>query len=497
MADFEGLVPDDRAVERAFDLSVAEVAAGRCLALQFDTLPAGVNLVLARVLSRSGLYGLEPVERFRTGADGALISLEPVMGERLPGVTGAGEYVLLRLPAAQGLVHGTVRDGPGQPAAGWPVRLNGQPWLTFSAPDGGFRLIAPAGTATLSVTELATGNTGGAEVVLADAGSTAVGDVGVVPSGPRVVSVTPADGATGVARVASVVVEFSKPIHPAALAADGIRLLDANGQPVAASVTLNLRNSAATLLPTARLAASTLHRIVLSANIVDAGGLRLEGPTEFTFKTESDALNRDPKAQLISYEPVDGVSGVVGTPGLAEPEAEVIIVNETTGRSATTLSKTDGSFTNSIEAQVDDFITAVLVNRNGTRGTVSLSRQIYPDGSVGLFGSGGTVEAETPEGPLQLVIEPGAIGGKSKFKLDYLTLPEVQAVASNTPPEFGARIVGGFKVAMEGQRLKYGPHVSFPIKESDLCLSPGDSPGNHVYSMCEPVAVDDVMASQG
>ncbi len=348
------------------------------------------------------------------------------------------------------------------------------------------------GTATVVLTDPLSGNSGQSDVVITNAQTSVTANVAASAAGPSVASVSPADGATAVPLVASIVVQFTKPLSPGTLGTNGIQLLGTNGQPVGASLTLNLKNTIATLLPTSQLAANTLLTVLVSTNIADAAGLPLAGRRTFTFTTETDLVTRDPTAQLISYEPVNGIAGVVGTPGLADPQSPVIIVNETSGRTATAVSDVDGSFTNSIQAEVDDMLSATLVNKNGTRNSVTLSRQIFQDGSVGLFNSGGTIEAQTPEGSLQLAIEPGAISGKSKLKLDFLTLAQVQTVASNTPPEGGASVIGGFKVSMDGPTLKVGAHVSFPIKESDLNLAPGDSASNHVFAMCEPVVVDGV-----
>ncbi|HYG33639.1 MAG TPA: Ig-like domain-containing protein, partial [Clostridia bacterium] len=456
------------------------------------SLPANGLYVLAQVISRSGLYGLQPLERLKTDANGTLLSLEPAAGARLPGVVGAGQYVIVKVTAPQGLIQGIARNAAGQPAAGLPVRLNGKPWLTFSDTDGAFRLVAPAGEATLVVTDPVSGNTGQSAVAITDPNAVVDATLGLTSSGLRIASVTPTNGAVSVSRVTSVVLQFNKPVNPATLVGGGVQLFGADGQPVPATFSLNLKNTTATLLPTAQLAANTTFTIAASTNITDQAGARLEGLSTFSFTTETDVLARNPNAQLISYEPVNGFSGVLGMPGIAEPNSPVIIVNETSGRTATVLSKADGSFTNSIEAEVDDMISAVLVNKNGSRNTVSLSRQIFRDGSVGLFNAGGTIEAQTPEGPIQLEIEPGAISGKNKFKLESLTLAQIQNASSNTPPEGGSLVFGGFKVAMEGQSLKVGAHVSFPVKESDLNLAPGDSPSNHVFAMCEPLEVDGV-----
>ena len=490
LTNFASFSSNGVVVVKAFDLTVAGIVPGRHLAVSFSSLPTNGLFVLASVVCQNGWYGLQPLERLFSDTNGVLSSLEPSTGDRLPGITGSGQYLLVQVSAPEALISGVAQNSAGVPAGGLPVRIAGQPWLTFSGANGSFQLLSPLGTASVATTDPVSGNSGQSTVAVTNVLNTAAVNVAASTAGPSVALVTPADGATSVPLVSLIVVQFSKPLNPGTVGTNGVVLVDTNGQPVAASLSLNLNNTIATLLPTSQLGASALLTIVVSNNITDAAGLPITGQTTFSFTTASDLLNRNPNAQLISYEPTNGVSQVVGTPGIAEPNAPVILVNETSGRAATVTAGPDGSFTNTIMADVDDVLSAVMVNHNGTRNTVYLSQQIFSDGSVGLFSAGGTIAAQTPSGPLQLTIEPGAISGKSKLKLDYLTLDQVQTVASNTPPEGGASVIGGFHVSMNGPALSVGAHVSFPIKESDLNLAPGDSASNHVFAMCAPVAVN-------
>ena len=82
----------------------------------------------------------------------------------------------------------------------------------------------------------------------------------------RVVSVTPAQGATNVSRIAQIIVEFSEAINPATLL-NNLRLLGTNGQQVLGSVSLNLKNTSATFLPQAQLAPYTIYPIEVGNTI--------------------------------------------------------------------------------------------------------------------------------------------------------------------------------------------------------------------------------------
>ena len=375
------------------------------------------------------------------------------------------------------------------------MRVTGQPWLVFSAANGAYRLIAPTGPVAVAVTDLSTGDTGQTSVMVSDPQTAAVANVSTAATGPSVLAVTPADGAKAVSRVTSIVVQFSKPINPGSLGATGIQLSGTNGQPVAASLTLNLANTIVTLLPTAQLDPSTAYTLRLSTNIADFQGRRLEGANAFTFTTASDNLNRGLGAQVVSYEPTNGVARMEGTQGIADPDSPVILVNETTGRTSTVLSNPDGSFSGSIAGSVDDLLSAVFVNQNGTRNTIPVSRQIFHDGSVGFFKGGGILEAQGDNGPVQLIVEPGTVTSKTKFKLEAVALADVLTAVSNTPPE-GGKVLGGFKYSQSGDALTKTPELAFPVNVADLGLPLGVDPANATYALTVPRTNDGIVTYQ-
>ena len=481
-------------VIRAFDLITGAVSPGRKLVAQFDGLPTNLTFVLAKVLSRGGWYGLEPRERLRTDVQGRLASLEPATQPRLDGITGPGQYLLIQVAAAQGLITGVVRNSAGQPAGGWPVSLSGLPWLTFSDPNGAYRLVAGTGPVQVAVSDLATGDRGQASTSLTNSQVATTADVGVAAVGPVASLLTPTNGATAVARVSRVVVAFSRPIAPGSLLNGGVRLLARDNSTVTATLTLSLDNTTATLLPTDPLAPNTFFTVLLSTNIADTTGRPLVGNSSFTFKTQNNALDRA-GAQLISYEPTNGLAPIFGTPGTADPESPVLLVNETSGGTATILSRPDGSFTNVIAAGVDDFLSAVLVNQNGTRTTIPVSRQVFQDGSVGLFNGGGLLEAQSDGGPVQVLVDPGAIAGKTRFQLSVLPLSELLPLLKGVSPE-GGKVLGGFQIAQEGDDPQNELHVSFPVNPAALGLPAGTLPENQTYALTMPREIDGVLSYQ-
>jgi RHS repeat-associated protein len=482
-------------IAAALDLTVAGVGPGRNLSLQISNLPPSQLYVLARILSDAGLTVVEPIERLQSDTNGVLSTLEPGIGARLPGLAQAGQYLLLAAPGTQGLVRGITRDTNGQPAAGLPVRVTGEPWLTLSRVDGAYQLLAPTGAVQVSVTDLASGNADFEDVVVTDPAQPTLANLTTTPRGPRVISVSPADGAQRVSRVAPVVVTFSEPVNPATLLGGGLQLLGTNGQAVVGSLSLNLRNTTATLLPTDPLAAGTSFNIVLSTNIAGLTRLKLEGPRLFSFATVPPPT-RDPAAQLIifqpgstnvpadilsqipAYAPARDRDGIVvrGTPGVAEPEVPVVIANESSGETATVLSKPDGSFVSFVRGGEEDFVSATFVNQNNTRAYVPVSRQLFDNGFVGLYQRGGILEAESDGGPVQIVLAPDAVKARTQFRIKALSLTELLTVLQGVQPEAGNILGQGLQIEIQGDRVAGDADVAIPVSVDELRLPAGVPP---------------------
>ncbi|HZR16109.1 MAG TPA: Ig-like domain-containing protein, partial [Verrucomicrobiae bacterium] len=483
----------------AFELSVAGLATGHHLIAELDPLPTNGIFVLARVLYQQGLYGLQPVERLTSDAQGRASTAEPAAGAGLTGIIGSGQYLLLQVPAPQALVSGVAKNSAAQPTSGMPIQIPGQPWLALSGTNGAFQLLAPTGQVQVLATDLASGDTGAVPITVSDPQTTAAANPQTSAVGPSVVSINPTNGSTSVSRVTPIVVTFSKPVNPGTLLAAGMQLLASNG-PVTASLTLNLRNDEVTLLPSAQLDPSSFYTVLLSSNISDIAGLRLLGQNSFSFTTESDALNRDSAkltiyapgatniasqtlANLPGFVPGTNTSSIVaeGTPGTADPGQAVILINETTGETATSLSKSDGSFYGVVHGGPDDFISATLQNQNGTHTVVRAAEQKFDDGSVGLFGGGGTVQVDGEGGPFQLNIPAGTVRTKTIFRLQPMTLQEVTNSLPNPPLD--AQVIAGMKIAMQATDLNGDTDVSLPVDPARIHFPDGSAPEDGAYAL--------------
>jgi RHS repeat-associated protein len=510
VSGFESLLAGAKA-EAAFQLSVGNLKPGRTLAMGLSGLAPDRDFVLARQVTLGDVEGLEPVERLRSDAQGQVRSLEPPDGLRLPGVLGSGQYVVVAVDGPQAVLQGVARGVDGVSAGGLVVRVEGRPWMTFSAADGSFRLVAQRGTdATLQTTDPRDANTARQTVSVAAQTDPAPADVRVASTAPRVVATVPADGAQRVRSATPVSLTFSEPLDLASFGADAVTLTNPLGVVVPGAVLLDPSGTEATFLPNQPLEHAATYTIGLKATIRDRQGLALEGSKSFKFSV-IPFFERDPGAQMVIYEPgaaripdavksqlvgyssAQGSSHVVvhGSAGTADPEVPVILVNQNTGVTATVLSKPDGSFASFIHAAQEDFIEAVFVNANGTRITVPATRQIYDNGRIGLYKYGGILEAQSDGGPVQIQIEPQAIKERTVFKVDVISVQQLAELTRGVLPSGGAKALPGISIAIDqGETPEGDAEVSIPLDPTTLGLDPGVNPEDAGFALTLPVEVE-------
>lgn len=462
-------------------------------------MEAGRHLVLARVISAGGREGLLPVLRMLAGPDGVARSIEPQSGPRLPGLTTGGTYVLVAVDGPQGLVRGQVLGIDAQPRAAMPVTLNAAPWLAASgAGDGRFLLVAKAGAGAALAVDPADGNTGEAAFDMNDVAVGVEITLTLRESGPRVVFMEPADAATGVRTVAPVVVRFSEPLQTTTFGPDALTVSEAGAAAaVSGSLSLSSDGMEAVFLAANPLKAGAAYQIILAATLKDRQGLALEGPREFSFTTLPPE-NRGEAANLTIFEPgaanvpqaiLDQLTGYVpgstsrhvvihGSAGTADPKVPVILVNLTTGQTATVLSKTDGSFASFLEADEEDFVEAVFVNAGGNRITIPASRQVFDDGRIGLYRQGGILEASNeapdPAEPPDVGIEikPGSVDERIVIGMQPFSAVEAKTALAGQLPEGGVALAGVIATHEVGEAEGISD-IEFKFDPGEVELPPG------------------------
>ncbi len=501
------LIPAGVTLVRAFELGMGALPPGRRLGVDFGLVDPSSSHVLARAVFDAGQHGFQPVLRLTSDAAGKLAVNEPAEGG-LPGVDGGGQYLLLKTAAPEALVEGAARNASGQPERGLVVRRG--PWTALTEADGRYRLLAPAGTSEVRVLDVVRGDSGTTTVNVGAVLAAVQADVGTGQTGPVVVSVSPTNNAVGVARVTPVAVTFSRALNPATVIAGGVQLVDPSGAVVTASVTLNLSGTTVTLLPVNALAPATAFRLKVAPTVLDLAGRAVEGPREFGFTTVDDTVVRSLAAQVTiyapgstnltpallgripAYDPVRDRDGIVveGSPGTAEPRQAVVLVNESSGETQTVLSVVDGSFVSFVRGSVDDFISAVLVNANGTRNQIPATRQRFDDGTVGLFAAGGTIRSTGPGTPVDLIVDPGSVAGRTLFKIEAIETTAFSALAGGKLPEGALPPIGAFELTESGDPLLDAADIRLPVKLADMGFPPGALPTNVSFVVVMPIRVD-------
>ncbi len=471
--------------------------------------PNAEYVLAGRFVTERG-SGFTPVERFASNASGALSSVEPSSGARLPGIRVGGTYALFPVAAREGLLVGTARDAGGAALSDVLLEVSGRPWRALTAASGTFALLGLPGPVEVTATRPPSTDTGRASDTLASAASSVTLTVVVGQSAPFVVSITPSAGATEVSVVAPVDVMFSEPIAAASLAAPGaISLAKVTGAIVPGHVTTRIDRRGASFLPDRPLEPGTTYTATVAV-VADEGGLTLTGTRVFHFTTAPERSIARASARLTSYAPgsaqnpcapynpneVDaefdptglslGAPGfdasdphltcVVGNVGTADPGLPVVIVNDDDGGATTVIARPNGSFKGYLRAAEEDLLTANFVRRDGSQLAIPLEMQRFDDGRVGLYSAGGVVRAPNPFGgePFEIIVEPGSIGRRGVFKFSPQTPAEALAAVGVAPAD-GGLIVAGAVVEYSGDQLRTSADVRFPIAEEDLVLPPGST----------------------
>lgn len=438
---------------------------------RFETDPGDGVYVLARAWYRGAQAGLEPVALYESRG-GQWVTLEGAGAGGMTGLDRSGQYAVWRVSGRPGVLTGTVRDALGGPRSGEPVSLANQPWGVLTDAQGRFRTLMAVGKDTVLLTGSAAAGLIRRAVVMPEERSLDLGEIVTAESAPFLVSTSPADGSLNVGLLTPVVVQFSKPVIPAP-ALDSLVLRDMQSNAVPSRVSLDPDGRAVRLIPSNLLSAATAYRVTVPADWTDATGRRIEGNRELRFTTVSNVVERSVGAQLFSEPPdAQGLVRIVGSVGMAPPRRPVIFVNDTTGQTATLDANGDGSFTNRLVASLTDRLRIVLVNQDGSRAEIPVARQVFPDGSVALYSEGGRITNRNAELSVVLEVSPGAVLGRTRFKLEPRTRAEIFALTSNTAP-IEATGLGAFDLTVEGDPVRGKLRVEVRLDRSGLTPPPG------------------------
>ncbi|HXH06729.1 MAG TPA: carboxypeptidase regulatory-like domain-containing protein [Vicinamibacterales bacterium] len=222
----------------------------------------------------------------------------------------AGGTVELRVtlqPA--GAIRGRVLRESGEPAGGMALELTGgSRRFGSTAADGTFRFRDLAlGTYVLSVTDPLGAGIARAPATLAEQGvEIDLGDIALDEQPPRVVSLTPADGAMHVPVAQPIQILFSEPVDPATIDASTL-IVGTAGGPVAGTRALSADRRTAIFTPAAPFADFSTISVKVTAGVRDRVGRALAQEAVSSFITADSTppaiLSLSPSAAARNVEP--------------------------------------------------------------------------------------------------------------------------------------------------------------------------------------------------
>ncbi len=438
------------------DLGGRRLLVPGALSLALSPAPAaGDKGLLLQVIELESGRVLRPVAALQATASGWTTAAIDPQDLPWPGVREEGLYAFVRLTGAFGYLHGTVSDLGGAPLSGAVVRATGVSWVQISSADGSYVLPVPVTTVTATAENRATGNlgTGLAEVTAADA--RVLLNLALLPVGPRVLQVTPADDAVDVLQGIQPTIRFSEPVAPDSVTASSIQLLS-EGQPVAAD--LEVQGALVRVRPRSALLPATAHELRITSGITDLQGNSLESPVASHFTTLRVLLTGDVDlSRVFLVQPdANGQARVLGRPGAVPANALVFVEN----RSALVTTPSvhagqDGGFDLSIEAALTHtLILHVLIP--GSNEIVSKLTPFRTPDLKGAYLDGKGVTFTTGDG-VEVVVPEGTFDGPTVVRLEPRPLSELAA-----PVPAGFAAVYNFNLDFGGAEANKALQISVP-----------------------------------
>ena len=395
-ADLTAAVPDGTEYLGALDLDLSgrTLSAAASLTLELGAAPAAgeEGLLFELIDPETGAgWVFRPVAQLVATASGWTTAATDPLDLPWPGVREGATYVFAQLTVPVGYLRGTVFDVGGAPLAGALVSattsatLNGTvPWIQVSSADGSYVLPAPVDSLTVTAISPTTGDVGSAATAIAAADARVDQDLFLQITGPEVVSVNPADGATDVTPGIEPTVTFSEAVDPTTVAS-GVLLYDGATQ---VPVTVEVQGALVRLRPQATLRPGVAHEVRVNTALKDLQGNRLTNAVISTFTTLEITSNEQLDLTRIHlFEPdTGGMARVLGTAG-AVPAGSLVFV-ENLSRLISTPSVTagqDGGFDVQVEATLTDRLLLHVVITGQNEVVLELTPFLSADGRGGLI----------------------------------------------------------------------------------------------------------------
>ncbi len=428
-------------------------------------LPDGAQVLIARADTILGQTKLVLVAIGTVTAD-AVISqaVLPRNGVPLEGVRAGGRYVFLRPTSPVGFVAGLVLGPTGTPFAGAQISTGTLPIFGLSRAAGVYVVAAAIGAFEVTALDPQKADTGSAHATLAAAGDELAIDLRLVAQPPRVLSVSPANGAQNVSITNPLVIVFSEPVTPESIGngTSSVRLVNPAGEIVPVTAMLAGTNTTLTLRPVQPLAPNSPYTLLIE-HVKDPSGYELPALVVVQFATLDTTAPPPPApGALTATLPENGTTTITATQAVAGPRDTVTIENLTRGTSTPVLLDPNLGFIVIVEASATDKLKLKVVDPAGnvTLADVPRFTRTNADGSIS--------SAVGPEGGL--VLGPAGVG----VNVPAGAFPQgaVLTLKSVSDAEFGVVLddvqrqgfaySGGLSLTIDGPDPKAYLNVSMP-----------------------------------
>ena len=471
-SSLSGLVGSDFRLLRGVDIVITGQALKSSATLAIPA-PVGFNPALPVVVARKfDVTGGSRLKLVATGkVTGSLISSEPLPLEltnsintintinsmnSINSINSSGQYLFLQAVAPIGYLTGTVSDATSSPFNGIQVTSQGATLADRTGSDGRYLLALAAGAHAITALDPARGDTATASAAITSKTKTIL-DLTVSMTPPRIIAISPVNGALNVQPIDPVVVTFSKAMDKNSVTETTFTVTDPANTALPGVITWNAEATTATYYPRAAFAQETVFTLTITATVKDLQGYPLGRNVVSTFTIRRTTAPAMPPAGSITgaFPDADGFIAITGTQGSADPGATVLLINDTTGEVTGSKSQTNGSFSGKVRGQVGDEIKVVLMDASGNQTTISDLTFKSQDGSYLVSRKGGTVAGE---GGSILDIPEGALIGPAILKVT--ALPE--ANLPNPLPEQG-KYLGAVNIDTGGINFQKEVHLSIPV----------------------------------
>ena len=401
-----GLVPLS---EYRVDFSGAVLSNAAQLSVGVGTAAPGSNVVVAKIQRVGGVPFLVVVSVAQVTASGIVSQATP----GLPGIREGGDYVFYEVTVPTGFVSGTVSASSGPVAA--MIQTDGLPFVAFSSSNGGYMVLAAAGTVNLTASIPSTALAGTA-VVQVTVGQTATANLTVVGQ-VESAAITPANGAVGVPLTAEIDIRANDAFNPASVTSSSVVLTAAGSSaPVALRFVFSAGNTKLAAFPLAALQPSTQYTLLASGLANTLGGLISVPATTFTTAGLTPPTYST-TALVFGMPGSDGNVEISAPAGSFPPGMTILIVDQSNGVVYSLTVFNDGSVSGQMPATINDTLQVTLTDPQGNKTTFTISQFVAPDGTTAVGPGGGTV---TGPGGTAIIIPQGALSQGATFKLALL-----------------------------------------------------------------------------